>query len=117
MAARVVVRRKKPLLRLLDAAAAHASGLSWVLLALGTLGMLAVPLAGRKIFFDENSLLVGSARAYIRCWIALPAAKPQHRGAHCKLPTPETQLCGAKACMVLAAHMPQGDVLKASIEA
>ena len=67
MAARSAVRRKKPLLRLMDAAVAHASVLSWLLLALGTLGMLAVPLAGRKIFFDENSLLVGSARAYIRC--------------------------------------------------
>ena len=67
MAASSVARRKKPLLRLLDAVVAHASALSWLLLALGTLGMLAVPLAGRKIFFDENSLLVGSARAYIRC--------------------------------------------------
>ena len=60
------MRRKKPLLRLMDAAAAHAGALSWVLLTLGVLGMLLVPLAGRKIFFDENSLLVGSARAYVR---------------------------------------------------
>ncbi len=67
MAARSAARRrKKPLLRLLDAAVSRASALSWLLLALGTLGMLAVPLAGRKIFFDENSLLVGSARARIR---------------------------------------------------
>ncbi len=68
MAARSAGRRsKKPLLRLLDAAVVRASALSWLLLALGMLGMLAVPLAGRKIFFDENSLLVGSARARIRC--------------------------------------------------
>ena len=77
MAARVAVRRKKPLLRLMDAAVAHASALSWVLLTLGTLGMLVVPLAGRKIFFDENSLLVGSARAYVRCGNDVPPTKPQ----------------------------------------
>ena len=60
------VRRVKPLPRLLAAAVARAAPLSWLLLALGTLGMLALPLASKKIFFDENALNVGSARAYFR---------------------------------------------------
>lgn len=61
------LRRAKPLPRLLGAAMAKAVPLSWLLLALGTLGALCLPLASKKIFFDENSLNIGSSHAYIRC--------------------------------------------------
>ena len=60
-------RREKPLPRLLGAAVARAAPLSWALMALGTLGMLCLPLASKKIFFDENSLNIGSSNAYIKC--------------------------------------------------
>jgi hypothetical protein len=52
---------------LLDAVVSHAQLLSWLLCAVGLLGLLALPLLERAISFDENALLAGSARPTIRC--------------------------------------------------
>lgn len=52
---------------LLDTVVSHASLLSWLLAAVGLLGLLALPLLERSISFDENALLAGSARPTVRC--------------------------------------------------
>jgi hypothetical protein len=44
----------------------HARPLSWLLYAVGLLGLLALPLLERSISFDENALLAGSARPTVR---------------------------------------------------
>lgn len=59
--------RKKPLERLLDALVTHAFPLSLVLIVVGYCGFVALPLMERKISFDENALLAGSAHTTIRC--------------------------------------------------
>ncbi|KAF6257683.1 hypothetical protein COO60DRAFT_1701734 [Scenedesmus sp. NREL 46B-D3] len=50
----------------LPVAVSHVRLLSWLLCAVGLLGLLALPLLERSISFDENALLAGSARPTIR---------------------------------------------------
>jgi hypothetical protein len=59
--------KRRPLERLLDALVARTSALSALLLIAGVAGFAALPLMERKIGFDENALLAGSARPTIRC--------------------------------------------------
>ncbi|KAI8463809.1 MAG: hypothetical protein J3K34DRAFT_494099 [Monoraphidium minutum] len=68
--------RKKPIERLLDAIVGQATLLSVLLLVAGLAGFAALPLLERKISFDENALLAGSARPTIRRAPARRAAPP-----------------------------------------
>lgn len=56
----------RSLSHLLTGLAQHARVLQLMLLAVGLLGLCLVPLLERKIDFDENALLAGSARPTIR---------------------------------------------------
>lgn len=70
------VPRKKPIERLLDAFVARAARLSLLLLLGGLAGFAALPLLERRISFDENALLAGSARPTIRCAASGRCARP-----------------------------------------
>lgn len=50
----------------LDAVVQHAQQLQLLLVTVGVLGLCLVPLLERKIDFDENALLAGSARPTLR---------------------------------------------------
>lgn len=50
----------------LDAVVHHAQQLQLLLTLVGLLGLCLVPLLDRKIDFDENALLAGSARPTLR---------------------------------------------------
>jgi hypothetical protein len=60
-------KQQRSLWVLLDAVVSQAWLLSRLLVAVGLLGLLALPLLERSISFDENALLAGSARPTIRC--------------------------------------------------
>jgi hypothetical protein len=59
-------RATKSLSVVLDAVVQHAQQLQLLLTAVGVLGLCLVPLLERKIDFDENALLAGSARPTLR---------------------------------------------------
>lgn len=52
--------------RLAAAAVRRADALSACLFLIGIAGLLALPLAGKAIYHDENALLVGHAESVIR---------------------------------------------------
>lgn len=58
--------RPRSLSSVLDGLVAQARLVQALLLAAGLLGLFLVPLLERKIEFDENALLAGSARPTIR---------------------------------------------------
>ena len=58
--------KRKPLLALINAVVARAGAISVLLLLAGALGFAALPLGQRRVSFDENALLAGSARPTIR---------------------------------------------------
>lgn len=59
--------RAKLVGRLAAAAMRRADTISACLFLLGIAGLLALPLAGKAIYHDENALLVGHAESVIRC--------------------------------------------------
>jgi hypothetical protein len=59
-------RAPRSLSVVLDAVVQHAHQLQLLLTAVGLLGLCLVPLLERKIDFDENALLAGSARPTLR---------------------------------------------------
>ena len=59
--------RAKLVGRLAAAAVRRANTISACLFLLGIAGLLALPLAGKAIYHDENALLVGHAESVIRC--------------------------------------------------
>lgn len=58
--------KRKSLSYLLNGIAAWSNTVIAVLVAVGLLGLLGVPLLERRINFDENALLAGSASPTIR---------------------------------------------------
>lgn len=56
----------RSLSKVLEAVVQHARLLQLVLTAVGVIGLCLVPLLERRIDFDENALLAGSARPTIR---------------------------------------------------
>ncbi len=57
---------KKPLARLLDVVVNHSGVVTVLLVAYGVLGFALLPAMDRRIKFDENALLAGSARPTLR---------------------------------------------------
>lgn len=74
--------RARPVARLAAAASSKVGLLSAGLYVLAIAGLLALPLAGKAIYHDENALLVGHAESVIRCVkseLAKSAALPMIR--------------------------------------
>ncbi len=59
-------KSKKPLARLLDAVAARANAVTYVLLFVGIAWFAVLPTLQRRVGFDENALLAGSAHPTVR---------------------------------------------------
>lgn len=59
--------KARPLAGLTAATIKRAGLLSVCLYVLAVVGLLALPLAGKAIYHDENALLVGHAESVIRC--------------------------------------------------
>jgi hypothetical protein len=59
--------RAKLVGRVAAATLRRADTISVCLFLLGIAGLLALPLAGKAIYHDENALLVGHAESVIRC--------------------------------------------------
>jgi hypothetical protein len=64
--ARPTAPGKRPLARLLELVVRHSDALALLLVAYGLVGFALLPAMQRKVGFDENALLPGSAQPTLR---------------------------------------------------